>query len=94
MKLLSCVLGSQYCTLTHLSFMLTQSCPTLCDPMDCSPPDSSVHRILQARIMEWVAITSFRGSSQPKDQSSISCIIGNAEVIWEAPRCTLYASNE
>ena len=44
-----------------------QSCPTLCDPVDLSPPDSSVHRILQARILEWVAMLSFRGSSQPRD---------------------------
>ena len=36
---------------------VTQSCPTLCDPMDCSPPGSSVHGILQARILEWVAIS-------------------------------------
>ena len=41
--------------------------PTLCNPMDCSLPGSSVHEILQARILEWVAIPSFRGSSQPKD---------------------------
>ena len=40
-----------------------QSCPTLCDPIDCSPPGSSVHRILQARIPEWVAMLSSRGSS-------------------------------
>ena len=42
---------------------LTQLCPTLCDPMDCSLPGSSVHRILQARILEWVAISFSRGSS-------------------------------
>ena len=49
---------------TKISFVLvTQSCPTLCDPMDCSPPDSSVHGILQARILEWVAIPFSRGSS-------------------------------
>ena len=40
-----------------------------CDPMDCSPPGSSVHGIIQARILEWVAISSSRGSSQPKDQT-------------------------
>ena len=40
-----------------------QSCPTLCDPMDSGPPDSSVHRVFQARILEWVAISFFRGSS-------------------------------
>ena len=42
---------------------VAQSCPTLCDPMDCSPPCSSVHGILQARILEWVAISFSRGSS-------------------------------
>ena len=46
---------------------------TLCDPMDCSLPGSSVHGIFQARILEWVAIFSSRGSSQPKDQTRPSC---------------------
>ena len=46
-----------------VSVRLTQSCSTLCDPMDCSPPDSSVHGILQARILEWLAIYFSRGSS-------------------------------
>ena len=49
---------------------------TLCDPMDCSPPGSSVHGISQTRILEWVAISSCRGSSQPGDQTHISCIKG------------------
>ena len=44
-----------------------QSCPTLCDPIDCSPPGASVHGILQARILEWVA--SPRGSYRPRDQT-------------------------
>ena len=44
-----------------------QSCLTLCHPMDCSPPDSSVHEILQARILEWGAMLSSRGSSWPRD---------------------------
>ena len=44
-----------------------QSCPTLCNPMDCSPQDASVHGIFQARILEWVAISSSRGSSLPRD---------------------------
>ena len=43
--------------------LVAQSCPTLCDPMDCSPPGSSVHGILQARILEWLATPSSRGSS-------------------------------
>ena len=46
---------------------VTQLCPTLCDPMDCSPPGSCVHGILQARILEWVAVSSSRGSSPPRD---------------------------
>ena len=48
---------------------LLQSCPALCDPMDCSLPGSSVHRLLQVRILEWVAMPSSRGSSQLKDQT-------------------------
>ena len=44
-----------------------QLCPTLCDPIDCRPPGSSVHGILQTRIVEWVAISSSRGSSQTRD---------------------------
>ncbi|MES6266278.1 hypothetical protein U6R57_12305, partial [Cutibacterium acnes] len=55
---------------------VAQSCPTLCDPMDCSPPGSSVHGILQARILEWVAISFSRGSSQPRDQTQVSHIAG------------------
>ena len=49
--------------------LVTQSCPTLCDPMDCSLPGSSVHGIFQIRIWEWVAIPFFRGSSRPRDQT-------------------------
>ena len=49
-----------------------QSCLTLCNPMDCSPPGSSVHGILQARILEWVAIPLSKGSSQPRDRTQIS----------------------
>ena len=44
-----------------------QSYPTVCDPMDHRPPGSSVHRILEARVLEWVAMPSSRGSSQPRD---------------------------
>ena len=51
-----------------------QSCPTLWDPMDCNLPGSSVHGIFQARILELVAISSSRGSSQPKDQTRISYV--------------------
>ena len=53
---------------------VAQSCLTLCNSMDCSLPGSSVHGILQARILEWVVISYSRGSSQPKDQTQVSCI--------------------
>ena len=54
--------------------LYTQSCPIFWDLVDCSPPGSSLHRISKARILEWVAISSSRGSSRPRDQTSISCI--------------------
>ena len=54
------------------SCSVTQLCLTLCDPMDNSPPDSSIHGIFQARILEWVAMSS----SQPRDWTHISCIAG------------------
>ena len=55
---------------------IAQLCLTLCNPMDCSPPGSFVHGILQARILEWVAIPFSRGSSQPRDQNQVSHIAG------------------
>ena len=56
--------------------LLAQSCLTLCNPMECSPLGSSVHGILQARILEWVAMPSSRGSSQPRDRTQVSYIAG------------------
>ena len=53
-----------------------QSYLTLCDPMDCSPPGSSVHVILQARILEWVAVSFSRGPPQSRDQTGLSPIAG------------------
>ena len=55
---------------------VAQSCATVCDPMDCSLPSSSVHGILQARILEWVASPFSRGSSWPRDRTHVSCIAG------------------
>ena len=55
---------------------VVQSYLTLCDPIDCSPPDSSVQGILQARILEWVVIPFSRGSSWPKEWTQVSCIAG------------------
>ena len=56
--------------------LVKQLCPNLCDPMDCSSPGSSVHGISQARILEWVSISFSRGSSQPRDQTHVSCTAG------------------
>ena len=55
---------------------VSQSCPTLCDPMDCSLPRSSIHGIFQARVLEWIAISFSRGPSQTRDQTWIFCIVG------------------
>ena len=55
---------------------VAQSCPTLCDPMDCSLPGSSIHGIFQARVLEWVAISFSRRSSQPRDRTHISRLAG------------------
>ena len=56
--------------------LVAQLCPTFCDSMDCSFLGSSVHVILQEKILEWVAIPFFRGSSQPRDQTSVLHIAG------------------
>ena len=61
---------------------VAQSCPTLCDPMDCSLPGSSLHGILQARVLIWVSISFSRESSQPKDQTWVSCIPGKCFNLW------------
>ena len=53
-----------------------KSCPTLCNPMECSLPDSSVHGISQARVLEWVVISFSRESSWPRDRTHISCLAG------------------
>ena len=73
---------------------VTQSYPTLCDPMDCSLPGSSVHEIFQAWVLEWVAISSSRGSSQPRDRTQASHIVGRCFTIWatrEVRGAELYA---
>ena len=55
---------------------------TLCNPVDCSPPGSSIHGILQARILEWTAIPFSRGSSWLRDQTRVSCFAGRFFTIW------------
>ena len=64
------------------SVLVAQSRPTLCNPVDCSPPSSSVHGILQARVLEWVAISFSRGSSRPRDRTQVSRIAGRCFNLW------------
>ena len=71
---------------SHIIFdmvvLFAQSCLTLCNPIDCSLQGPSVHRILQARILEWVAISFSRESSWPRDWIWVSCIAGRFFTIW------------
>ena len=78
-------IGHDWATSLSLSLfkvLAIQLCPTLCDSMDCSPPESSVHRILQARVLKCVAIPFYRGSSQPSDQTQVSCITDRVFTTW------------
>ena len=68
------VFGDKHFTCMRARSLL--SCQTLCNSMDCSPPGSSVHGILQARILEWVAMPSSRGSSQPRDRTMSPALAG------------------
>ena len=67
---------------SSVSVSLSQLCLTLCNPMDCSSSGSSVHGILQARILQWVASSFSRGSSQPRDQIQISHTEGRFFTVW------------
>ena len=62
------------CNINMCACSVAQSCSCLCNPMDCNPPGSSVHEILQARILDWVAMPSFRISSPPRNQTRVSCV--------------------
>ena len=73
-------------TLNLYSVKVTQSFPTLCDPID------SVHGILQARTLEWVAFPFSRGSSQPRDQNQVSCIAGRFFTSWATREAQEYWS--
>ena len=67
---------------------VAQSCPTPCDLMDCSPPGSSVRGISLARILEWVAISSFRGSSQTRDPNlRLLCLPHCKQVLYLLSHC-------
>ena len=73
--------------------LVTQLCTTLCNPMDCSSQGSSVHEILQARILGCVVMPSSRGSSQPRDRTQVSRIAGRFFTIW-ATREAQYVISE
>ena len=84
-ELLSCILKTNTTLLINykkVKEVVSQLCPTLCSPMDCSSPGSSVHGILQARILEQIVIPFSRGSSWPRDQTQASCIAGRFFTIW------------
>ena len=83
--------------ITHTIFncryqaLVTQPCPTLCGPMDCSPPGSSAQGIFQVRILEWVAISSSGGSSQLRDLTHVSCVSCIAGLFTTEPPGTLHS---
>ena len=66
----------------YCEVLVAQACPTLCNPMDYSPPGSSVHGILQARKLKWIAMPSSRGSSQPRDWTRVSCPARRFFNVW------------
>ena len=70
---------------------VTQLCPTLCYSMDGSLRGFSIHRILQARILEWVAMPSSRGSSQPRDRTLVSCVFCTGrQILYQCATCEGY----
>ena len=91
LSLWSCVIGSPPASPVATASVkwaseVSQSCPTLCDPVDYSPPGCSLPGILQARVLEWGAISFSRGSSQPRDRTPVSHSPGR--------RCNLWATRE
>ena len=83
-KLADCssVLSPYYLFHLKVKSEVTQSCPTLCDPMDHSLSGSSVHGIFQARILEWVALSFPKRSFQPRVWTRVSCIVGRCFTVW------------
>ena len=72
---------------------VAQLCLTLCKHTDCSPSDSSVHRISQKRILKWIAIHFSRWSSWPRDQTYVPCIAGRFFTIWATTAAIKFAYN-
>ena len=93
---ISSITSSNCCVLTaclRLHAKSLQSCLTLCNPIDYRPPDSSVHGILPARILEWVAVPFSRGSSQPRDRTCVSyvtCIAGRSLPLMPSGKTRAY----
>ena len=85
LALATCVTITRHVTFVALESQseseVAQSCPTLCDPMDCSLPDSSICGIFQARVLEWAAISFSRGSSRPRDRIQVPQIVGQCFTI-------------
>ena len=73
---------SRFIHMLSYNELVAQPCPTLWDPMDCNLPGSSVHGILQARILEWVATPFSRESSQPRDWTWVPCTAGGFCIFW------------
>ena len=73
---------NDHLTMGKVKALVAQSYLTLCNPMDCSPPGSSVHGILQTRMLEWVAIPFCRGSFRPRGWTWVSLIAGSFSTVW------------
>ena len=82
--------SSSYMYTLVIDTEIDQSCPTLCDPIDWGLPGSSVHRILQARILEWVEISFSRGSSRPRDQTGSPALETEVSELPRKPSCIHY----
>ena len=70
--------------------LVAQLCPALCDPMDCSPLEFCSLELLQARILEWVAMSSFKESSQPRDWTQVSYFACRFFIIWAIGKSLIY----
>ena len=81
-RIKSWVISNMFFKALYVCVLVAQLCLTLCDPTDCSPPGFSVHRILQARILEWIVNSFSRGSSWPRDWTQVSHIAGRVFTIW------------
>ena len=85
--------ASEFLLISQQKVLVTQPCPALCDPKNCSLPGSSVHGILQASILKWVAILFSRGSSHRRDWTWVSYTAGRFFIIWatrEAQNVSIY----